>query len=115
MKHLLGSFLLLLSVVSAADTVVTVESVESYVNIRSTPESGSDVIGRLEKGVPLEYVGSVAGWHEVVVSEGLTGFVSADWSEVVAADATAETPPAPVEAVDAEPAEVPEAVTRTRS
>ena len=89
MKHLLGSLLLLFSVVCAADTVVTVESVESYVNIRSAPESGSDVIGRLEKGIPLEHVDSVAGWHEVVVSEGLTGFVSADWSEVIAADPAA--------------------------
>ena len=108
MKHLLGSLLLLLSVVCAADTVVTVESVESYVNIRSAPESGSDVIGRLEKGIPLEHVDSVPGWHEVVVSEGLTGFVSADWSEVIAADTAGEAPLAPAEAPEppAEMAEV---------
>ena len=98
MKYLLGSLLLLLPVVCVADTVVTVESVESYVNIRSAPESDSNVIGRLEKGIPLEHVDSVPGWHEVVVSEGLTGFVSADWSEVVAADAAEGNAPSPAEA-----------------
>ncbi len=109
MKKLLGLFIVSLPLTVSADTVVTIDSVESYVNIRSAPEEGADVIGRLQKGIPLPHVATWPGWHEVVVSEGLTGFVSADWSEVVADEEVTE--PATIEEPQA--AAEPEAATQT--
>jgi hypothetical protein len=111
MKKKLGLCLLMLPLLGSADTVVPIESVESFVNIRRAPEAGAEVIGQLQRGVPLEHVDTVPGWHEVEVSEGLTGFVSADWSEVVtaAADAQAAPEPEPAATDIADAPEVPEA------
>jgi hypothetical protein len=84
MRTVLGSVLLLLPLLCPADVVVPVESVESYVNIRLDPEADTDIIGRLQKGIPLRLVRTVPGWHEVELDdEGTTGFVSSDWSTVV--------------------------------
>lgn len=84
MRTALGLVLLLLPFLSSADVVVTAESVENYVNIRQAPEAGTEIIGRLQKGIPLRLVQSVEGWHEVELDdEGTTGFVSSDWSTVV--------------------------------
>lgn len=98
-------FILALPLAAVAATVETIDSVESYVNIRSAPDADADVIGRLQRGIPLPYVDSVEGWHEVEVSEDLTGFVSADWSRVV----TDEPPPEPEPEPQAEPQPEPEA------
>jgi hypothetical protein len=94
-----------------ADTVVPIDSVEKYVNIRSAPDAGAEIVGQLEKGVPLEYVDSTDGWHEVGIGDDETGFVSADWSRIVAevadvADVTSEPEPEP--APDAMPEPEPE-------
>lgn len=114
MKTMLGLLVLAFPLLCAADVVVTIDSVDSYVNIRKSPEAGTEIVGRLQKGVPLQLVKSVPGWHEVELDdEGNTGFVSADWSNVIVDDvaedvdqAADEEPPAP-EAV-AEVAEEPE-------
>ena len=106
MRALLALFILALPFAVAADTVETIESVESYVNIRSVPEAGADVVGQLQQGIPLPYVGSIEGWHEVEISEGLTGFVSADWSQIVVAEEVVEVEPEPAvepEVVEVEP------------
>ena len=85
MKTMLGLLVLALPLLSVADVVVTNESVESFVNVRQSPEAGAEIVGRLQKGVPRRLVQSVPGWHEVELDdEGTTGFVSADWSQVVA-------------------------------
>ncbi len=105
MKTLLGLLLIAVPLLSIADTVETIDSVESYVNIRSAPEAGADVVGRLQKGIPLPHVRSVEGWHEVEVSEDLTGFVSADWSQVVADEPVAEAEPEEIPEPVEEPAE----------
>ena len=98
MKTMLGLLVLTLPFACLADTVVPIDTVESYVNIRVSPEAGTDVVGRLQKGVPLKLVQSISGWHEVELDdEGTTGFVSADWSTVV-----------PDEPVESEGAEVDE-------
>ena len=84
MKTTLGLLVLALPFVCVADVVVPVEEVESFVNVRQAPEAGAEIVGRLQKGIPLQHVGTVDGWHEVEVDdEGTTGFVSADWSTVV--------------------------------
>ena len=84
MKTTLGLLVLALPFICLADVVVPVDSVERYVNIRLAPEADTEVVGRLQKGVPLTLVQSVPGWHEVRIDdEGTTGFVSADWSTVI--------------------------------
>ena len=115
MRALLALFILALPFAVAADTVETIESVESYVNIRSAPEAGADVVGQLQQGVPLPHAGSIEGWHEVEISEGLTGFVSADWSQVVVVEEVVEVEPElavepEVVEVEPEPAVEPEVV-----
>jgi SH3-like domain-containing protein len=85
MKTLPALLLFALPFASAADVVVPVDSVASYVNIRQSPEASADIVGRLQKGVPMNLVQTVPGWHEVELDEeGTTGFVSSDWSSVIA-------------------------------
>ena len=103
MKALLGLVLLTLPLVAAAETVVPVESVETFVNIRLNPEAGTEVVGRLSRGDELVFIRTVDGWHEVELPGGGTGFIHADWAMVVA-----QTPEPVEEAVVAqapEPAE----------
>jgi len=84
MKTMLGLLVLALPFICLADVVVPVDSVESFVNVRQAPEAGSEIVGRLQRGIPLILVQSVPGWHEVALDdEGTTGFVSADWSTVI--------------------------------
>jgi len=89
MKTLLGLLMLVGPLASAADLVVPIDSVDSYVNIRQTPDAGTEVVGRLQKGIPLRLVQSVPGWHEVELDdEGTRGFVSSDWANVIDEGAT---------------------------
>lgn len=91
MKTTLGWLVLALPFVCVADVVVPVEGVESFVNVREAPEAGTEIVGRLQKGIPLNHVGTVDGWHEVEIDEeGTTGFVSADWSVVIPDEPAAE-------------------------
>ena len=111
MKTMLGLLILTFPLLCMADVVVPIDSVESYVNIRKSPEAGTEIVGRLQKGVPLPLVNVVPGWHEVELGDGETGFVSADWSNVIveevdedaAADAVAEIDEAVAEVVESEP------------
>jgi len=108
MKSTLGLVLLVLPLLSTADVVVPIDSVESYVNIRLAPDPETDVIGRLQKGIPLRLVQSVPGWHEVELDdEGTTGFVSSDWSNVVVDEPVVEiaedSEPVPEVAEEPEP------------
>lgn len=89
MKALLGLVLLMLPLVAAAERVVPVESVETFVNIRLNPESGTEVVGRLHRGDGLVYIKTVNGWHEVELPGGGIGYIHADWATVVA-DSPAE-------------------------
>lgn len=75
---------------TAADVVVPVDSVQEFVNIRAEPDVDSDVIGRLYQGDNMQLVQSVDDWHEIKIEEGLNGYISADWTNVVTdADAQA--------------------------
>jgi hypothetical protein len=108
MRALFALFILALPLAAVADTVEPIDSVESYVNIRSAPDAGADIVGRLQQGIPLPHVDSIEGWHEVEISEGLTGFVSADWSQLVADEPVIEPAPEPVVVEEPAEPEVPE-------
>jgi len=114
MKTLLGLLILAMPLVSAADFVVPVDSVDSYVNIRQSSEAGTEVVGRLQKGIPLRLVETIPGWHEVELDdEGTTGFVSSDWANVISEEVTElvdEPEPEPAVEEVAEPEPAPEPV-----
>jgi len=86
MRTALGLIILVLPFLAVADTVVPVDQVGTYVKVRKSPDPGSDVVGRLHKSKPRPLVESVPGWHEIELDDGATGFVSSDWSVVIAQD-----------------------------
>ncbi|MDJ0758153.1 MAG: tail fiber domain-containing protein [Woeseiaceae bacterium] len=75
--------LLLLSAIATADVVKTIDEVESYVRIRSAPDASAEAISRLHKSKPRPHVKTLDGWYEVELEDGVTGFVSSDWSVLV--------------------------------
>ncbi len=110
MRLIVLVFAVLLPFVCVADVVVPVDKVESSVNVRSAPDAGSDVVGRLKQGDSLPLVGTEPGWHEVRLEDDTTGFISADWSRVraeeIVAEVTEEAAPSMVEEADEEAAPV---------
>ena len=110
MKIFLGLLVVGLPLLSGADSVEPIDTVESYVNIRELPEVGAQVAGRLYKGIPLPLVEVVDGWNAVEMSDGATGFVSADWSQIIVATGEAEKVVEVEEPADPEPVEVEESV-----
>jgi len=105
MNRLPGIILFLVPLIAAADVVVPVEAVTSHVNIRLSRDAASDIVGRLAQGDYLPFVQSTGGWHEVEITGGATGYVSADWSTVLAE---------PPEVVDVEAAPETSAATETQ-
>jgi hypothetical protein len=95
MKILVAIAALAIPVLGIADTVVPVEKVETYVNIRQSPEAGAEVVGRLQQGSSLPLVETADGWNEVQLEDGESGFISADWTVVVADESAAPEPEAP--------------------
>jgi len=95
MKVFLGLLVMGLPLVSGADSVEPVDAVENYVNIRQLPEPDAEVVGRLYKGIPLSLVEAVDGWNAVEMSDGTTGFVSADWSQIIVTEVEADEMAAP--------------------
>jgi hypothetical protein len=79
----LGLILLLLPIVSAADVVVPIDAVQNNVNIRQAPETGADIVGRLPQGEWLTLTERVPGWNGVALPDGSTGYISADWTQVL--------------------------------
>lgn len=90
MKALFGCLvpILLLSAPCFAEVVVPIDSVEEHVNIRLSPDAKSEIVGRLEQGDSAVLVATNDGWHEVEIVGGSTGFISADWTNVLAAAPT---------------------------
>lgn len=90
MKILLSILLLPLCVL--ADSVVPIDAVESNVNVRMSPDAASEIVGKLDQGSSAELVESIEGWHEIALVDGGTGYISADWTRVVASqELVAET------------------------
>ena len=90
MKYFLALLIILLPLVGYTEQVVPVDKVENSVNIRLNADTTSDVVGKLRQGESLTLVKSTDGWHEVQLEGGATGFISSDWSRVVA---DADLPP----------------------
>jgi len=65
-----------------SDLVVPSERVSVGVNVRERPNANSLILDVLTPGEQLEYVGSVPGWHEVILDDGRHGFVSKSWTVV---------------------------------
>lgn len=84
MKYMSALLIILLPLVGGAEQVVPIDKVENSVNIRLNADTASDVVGELRKGEALTLVNSIEGWHEVQLEGGATGFISSDWSRVVA-------------------------------
>lgn len=95
MRILIALASITIPVLCLADTVVPVDAVENYVNIRQAAEAGSEVVGRLEQGSSLPFIAAKEGWNEVQLDNGESGFISADWTVIVAA-AVEEVAPEPV-------------------
>ncbi|MBT8090320.1 MAG: SH3 domain-containing protein [Gammaproteobacteria bacterium] len=100
MRSIVLVFAVLLPFVCVADVVVPIDKVETSVNIRSAPDTGSDVVGRLNRGDSLPLVGTGSGWHEVQLEGDTTGFISADWARIRPEEVTRES------ATDVAPADV---------
>ena len=92
MRLFFAWIVLALPLVGLADSVTPVDAVETYVNIRSAPEAGSEVVGRLNQGKSLPLVASVDGWNEVELEGGDTGYISGAWTTIVAAPVTLTLP-----------------------
>lgn len=84
MKYFPALLIILLPLVGYTEQVVPVDKVENSVNIRLNADTTSDVVGELRQGESLTLVKSTDGWHEVQLEGGATGFISSDWSRVVA-------------------------------
>ncbi len=100
MNRILLTLVLMLPLCCFAEQVVPIDKVENNINIRLLPDATSDVVGKLDQGSSIELVGTVEGWYEVQLEGDATGYVSSDWSRVVA-EAAEET----IEAVAEEVAE----------
>ncbi len=111
MKYLSVLLTVLLPLAGHADQVVPADKVEDSVNIRLNADASSDVVGKLRQGESLTLINSIDGWHEVRLEGGASGFISSDWSRVVADSAVAPAEEAvadeAVEALVEETLEVP--------
>lgn len=83
MKILPGLAACLLPLMSVAEFVVPIDSVEEYVNVRMVPDEKSEIVGRLYRGDSAEVVKSMPEWHEIRIAGGATGFISTDWTNLV--------------------------------
>ncbi len=97
MKASLGLLIVILPTLVAAEVVVPIDSVENSVNIRMLADSATEIVGKLKQGESLPLIKSIPDWHEVEIAGGGSGFVSADWSNVLEE--------APETVVEAEPVE----------
>lgn len=84
MKASLGLLLFILPIFAAAEVVVPIDKVENSVNIRLSADSATEIVGKLKQGESLPLIKSVPGWHEVEIAGGAAGFISSDWSKVLA-------------------------------
>jgi len=79
-----------------SDVVVPSDRVSTGVNVRETPKTSGKILKVLAPGEQLQYVGTVPGWNEVILSDGRHGFVSKSWTRVIPSDETGITTSAKV-------------------
>jgi SH3-like domain-containing protein len=68
---------------SSANKVVMKKGVKNYVNIRQTPSVRSSIIGTLKPGEKRYYIDSVFGWYKVSLDDGISGYISKTWTELI--------------------------------
>lgn len=59
---------------------VRINDGSEFVNIRQKPALNSEKIGQANDGDTFEYISLNAGWYEIKLSEGSTGFISAKYA-----------------------------------
>ena len=84
MRFLSAMCMLLAMANALAAEVTPVDKVQHYVNIRSAPDAGADVVGRLGRGETLPSPDTVDGWFRVELPDGGIGYVHSDWAVIVA-------------------------------
>ncbi|MDX1517730.1 MAG: tail fiber domain-containing protein [Woeseiaceae bacterium] len=84
MRFLSAMCMLLAMANTLAAEVTPVDKVQHYVNIRSAPDAGADVVGRLGRGETLPSPDTVDGWFRVELPDGGIGYVHSDWAVIVA-------------------------------
>ena len=57
---------------------------EGSLNVRAAGNKSGNVIGQVYKGDTVQIVSQESGWYQIVTSDGLQGYVSADYVEVTA-------------------------------
>lgn len=68
---------------SSANKVVMKKGVNNYVNIRQTSSVRSSIIGTLKPGEQLDYIDSIFGWYKVSLDDGISGYISKTWTELI--------------------------------
>jgi hypothetical protein len=101
MKFSLGVLLAALPLLTVAEVVVPIDSVEEHVNIRLSPDSKSEIVGHLNQGDAAVLVSTDGDWHVVEIVGGSTGYISVDWTNVVAERPPPAAGPLEVEVADA--------------
>lgn len=74
---------------AVAQRITPAARVRSRINVRAAASQRSAVVGQLAVGEQSDLIGSEPGWWQVRLGGGATGYVSKDWSQVVAAHAPA--------------------------
>ena len=85
---------LMITPIASADVVVPVDTVARHVNVRENPEASADVVSRLKRGDSLPHLGTEDGWRKVRLEDGTVGYISADWTNLVAGDTSSDVTPA---------------------
>ena len=63
-----------------ADQVTPSEAVRTSLNVRSVPSAGAKIVGKLFPGERAELLSEVDDWYEVLLSNGVKGFVSKSYT-----------------------------------
>lgn len=100
MKFVTALLFVLIPLCSAADFVIPIEAVKNHVNIRLSPDSASEVVGKLNQGESVLLVDTQEGWYEVALPGDATGYISSDWTEVTQEVPVEAQPPAAEVALD---------------
>lgn len=76
---------LLSSSLSLADQITPNNRVHSRLNVRSGPSRDGDIVATLEPGQTAQLIASVPYWYQVTLDNGIAGFVSKAYAQIVAA------------------------------
>ncbi len=85
MKHLIAALLFswLSCTALATEYLTPSDRVLNSLQVRASPDANSAVLGQLNVGDELEYLGSIPYWHKVRFSPRKIGYVSKAWSEII--------------------------------